>query len=831
MFARIAINLPAIQSAFDYAIPDQLTGHVRQGSLVTVPFGSRSVQGIVLTLLSQPAVPETRPIQSVLDQEPVINQSQMQLALWLETQTLAPLIECLALMLPPGLSKQADSLYTLQNKNHQPEGEIETRLIRLLQRRGPLRGRQLQRALSRMNWKNAAESLLRRDILSRTSVLSPPSVRPLKVHSARLACTPGKARQAVESIGRPGTSAYQRRIAMVDSLIREGEPLDVTWLYAESGGSMSDLRTLEEQGLVLLSESEIWRDPLESLDYVPTTPPPLTNDQQRVWDLLNEALRNTSNHRQFLLHGVTGSGKTEIYLSVVDEALRKGKQAVVLVPEISLTPQTVRRFVSRFPGQVGLIHSKLSTGERYDTWRRVRSGLLPVLIGPRSALFAPLTDIGAIILDESHDDSYKEHSRAVRYHTRTAAAKLAAIHNCICIYGSATPDVTTRYLADQGQLKLLQLPNRILGHRERIKIQSERLHVTPVFREFDQDADSAELPTVDIIDMRSELKAGNRSFFSRDLQQALGETLEQGHQAILFLNRRGGATYIFCRDCGAALTCPNCGTALTQHPHQDSLRCHHCSYQRKMPSACPECSSKKLKAFGAGTQRIESALHNMFPEIRTLRWDRDTTGSKGSHELILSHFAAHRADVLVGTQMIAKGLDLPLVTLVGIVHADMGLNLPDFRAGERTFQILTQVAGRAGRSLLGGKVILQTYQPDHYVIQAAGHHDYDAFYTHEMKLRKSLQYPPFTRLARLVYQHLSDRHAEDETGKMAQRIRKQNNLPANTSALIGPAPCFYQKLNGLYRWQVILRSHHPHQLLPDTIPEGWALDIDPVSLL
>ncbi|MBN1264886.1 MAG: primosomal protein N' [Anaerolineales bacterium] len=831
MFARIAINLPAIQSAFDYAIPDHLVGKVHAGSLVTAPFGSRSVQGIVLELIEEPAVPETRFIHTLIDQQPVINQAQLQLAYWLETQTRAPLIECLALMLPPGLSKQADSLYTLQEENYQPEPGVETRLIRLLQRRGPLRGRQLQRALQRRNWKTVAESLLRREILARSSVLSPPSVRPLKIRSARLACTPEQARQITADIGRHGSEAHQRRIAMIDSLIREGEPLSVTWLYAESGGSMSDLRILEDQGLVLLSESEIWRDPLESLDFVPTTAPVLTADQQKVWLLLEKAQRDGTSPRIFLLHGVTGSGKTEIYLAAVAEALRQGKQAVVMVPEISLTPQTVRRFVSRFPGQVGLMHSKLSPGERYDTWRRVRDGQLPIIIGPRSALFAPLSNPGVLILDESHDDSYKEQSRAVRYHTRTAAAELASIHQCICIFGSATPDITTRYLAEQGQLQLLQLPNRILGHRQRIKTQSERLHITPVYRAYDHEAEAAELPPVEIVDMRAELKAGNRSYFSRSLQHALKDTLDAGHQAILFLNRRGGATYIFCRDCGSTLTCPRCGTALNQHLDQNNLRCHHCSYQRKMPSLCPECGSSRFKAFGAGTQRIENTLHDLFPVVRTLRWDRDTTGSRGAHDIILSHFAAHRADILIGTQMIAKGLDLPLVTLVGIVHADMGLNLPDFRSAERTFQILTQVAGRAGRSLLGGKVILQTYQPEHFVIRAAANHDYGAFYAFELQQRKSLRYPPFTRLARLIYQHNSDCSAEDEAKRMASMLRKQENFPADTTTLIGPAPCFYHQLNGLYRWQIIVRTPHPLQLLPDTLPEGWSLDVDPVSLL
>lgn len=829
MYARTAINLPAIESSFDYSIPAALEGDAGPGSLVKIPFGKRTVQGIILELVTEPAVPETKDIIALIDPQPVVNQHQLKMARWLAEQTRAPLIECLALMLPPGLSQQADSLYTLQA--HLEEGTpMETRLVSLLERRGPLRGRQIQRSLSRTSWKKAADKLVRSGILARTSVLSPPTVRPLHIKSARLACSPEMARSVVETIGNSGSGAFERRRLMIEALIREGEPMDLTWLYAESGGSMTDLRSLETHDLVILSESEIWRDPLETLDYVPSTAPELTPDQKRVWQPIRQAIEQ-SNACSFLLHGVTGSGKTEIYLAAVAETLRLGKQAIILVPEISLTPQTVRRFVARFPGEVGLIHSRLSSGERYDTWRRLRAGHIPVVVGPRSALFAPLDRIGCIILDESHDDSYKEQSHSVRYHARTAAAYLADVHNCPVVCGSATPDITTRYLADRGQMKLLSLPNRILGHRKRIRSQSDRLQVAPVYRSYTDDADSAELPEVNVVDMREELKSGNRSLFSRILQDKLLDTIQAGHQAILFLNRRGGATYVFCRDCGDALRCPNCGTALTQHPDVQKLRCHHCSYSRSIPSSCPSCGSSRLKSFGAGTQRIEQTLMELFPGVRTLRWDRDTTGSKGSHDLILSHFANQRADILIGTQMIAKGLDLPLVTLVGIVHADIGLNLPDYRSPERTFQVLTQVAGRAGRSLLGGKVILQTYQPDNYVIQNASRHDYTGFYQHELDLRKRYGYPPFTRLARLLYRHVSSRSAEEQARHLARTIRARNSLNEDSPTLVGPAPCFYRQLGGMWRWQIIIRAADPLQLLPEPLPKGWSLDVDPVNLL
>jgi primosomal protein N' (replication factor Y) len=331
--------------------------------------------------------------------------------------------------------------------------------------------------------------------------------------------------------------------------------------------------------------------------------------------------------------------------------------------------------------------------------------------------------------------------------------------------------------------------------------------------------------------MRQELRAGNRSIFSRALHQALKEILEADQQAILFLNRRGTSTYIFCRDCGHVMRCPRCETSLTYHRAGERLMCHHCAYSRQPIAKCPNCDSRRVKHFGAGTQRILAELERFFPGVRTLRWDWDTTRSKGAHDIILSNFADHRADLLVGTQMIAKGLDLPLVTLVGVISADTGLNLPDYRASERTFQILTQVAGRAGRGLLGGRVILQTYQPDHYVIRAAANHDYQAFYNRELRYRKDLDYPPFRRLARLVYRHVSASYAEKEAKRLAGEIRHMISSTEAQADLIGPTPCFFRKVRDLYRWQIVVRSSDPARIIPDELPENWIVDIDPVSLL
>lgn len=832
MYVAVAINLPPVRGTFDYNLPPAFRGHIEPGHLVVVPFGHRRVQGVVVQLLKQPSVPETKPIEALIDPEPVLNASQLALAAWIQSQTFSPLIECLTLMLPPGLSKKADSLYSLKDPQAVGNTPVQKRILNLLLRRGPLRGRQIGRALPRTAWKRSAESLVRRDILDRTSVLDAPTIQARRVRTARLAVPPQVAEQSFENLGRPGSTAAQRRKDILSMLVEEGEPLEVSWIYAEHGATLSDLRLLEQRGLVALGEAEIWRDPLESFDYVPSQPLKLTTDQSHAWEQIRQAFASSQSSAPlpFLLHGVTGSGKTEIYLHAVAETIKRSRQAVVLVPEIALTPQTVRRFLARFPGQVGLIHSQLSDGERFDTWRRLRTGSLQVVIGPRSALFAPLPDIGLIVVDESHDDSYKQ-SREPRYHARETAIAYAGILKAVCILGSATPDVVTMHAATHRSLTVLALPNRILGHRERLARQAARLGIETRYRAAEGEARYIELPPVSIIDMRQELRAGNRSIFSRALQRTLQETVDAQQQAILFLNRRGTSTYIFCRDCGEVLRCPRCETQFTYHSAREKLMCHHCGYTRLLPQNCPNCNGRRIKHFGAGTQRVQAELEHFLPGVRSLRWDWDATRTKGAHEVILANFAAQKADILIGTQMLAKGLDLPLVTLVGVISADVGLNMPDYRAPERTFQVLTQVAGRAGRGLLGGRVILQTFQPEHYVIQNAAKHDYHGFLQQELQYRRNFGYPPFSRLVRLIYRSHSESAAEMEAQRMARHLAARIASETVGAEMIGPAPCFYRKIGGLYRWHIVLRAADPRPLVPEALPEGWSLDVDPVSLL
>jgi primosomal protein N' (replication factor Y) len=489
--------------------------------------------------------------------------------------------------------------------------------------------------------------------------------------------------------------------------------------------------------------------------------------------------------------------------------VKLGKRGIVLVPEIALTPQTIERFASRFPHKIAVLHSKLSLGEQFDEWQRIRNGEFDVVIGSRSAIFAPQPDLGLIVIDEEHEWTYKQHDKSPRYHTRDVAIKLADLTGAVVIMGSATPDVETFYHAQRGDYRLLQLPER----------------VTP--------SEGSPLPQVKVIDLRDELKAGNRSLFSRSLSQATAKAVASGEQVILFLNRRGAATFIQCRNCGFVLRCKRCEVALTYHFVEDALVCHQCNYRMPVPQICPRCLSRRIKFLGVGTQKLEREAGYTFPQAKLLRWDSDVTRGKYSHQEILSKFRAHEADILIGTQMIAKGLDLPLVTLVGVVSADTSLNLPDFRAGEKTFQLLSQVAGRAGRGILGGRVIIQTYSPEHYAIQTAAKHDYISFYDKEIAYRRQLHNPPFTRLACLTYSHANDALCQREAERMKRLLIEERDSRGIASlSLIGPAPAFIHRLRGRFRWQLILRGAEPSTFLSQIpIPRGWTVDIDPVSLI
>ncbi|RIK55954.1 MAG: primosomal protein N', partial [Chloroflexi bacterium] len=651
---------------------------------------------------------------------------------------------------------------------------------------------------------------------------------------------PAAARQALYELR--GVDKY---LPVLQALAAAGGPVWKSDLYAQVNTDLAALRALQAAGLVELTEAVRFRDPLAGRTYARTTAPPLTSEQAEVWETVRSQgvarlrLPRQGKGAHFLIHGVTGSGKTEIYLRAIAETLANGRQAVVLVPEIALTPQTVARFAGRFPNRVTVVHSGLSAGERYDVWRKLRAGEFDVVVGPRSALFAPLARLGLIILDEEHEPSYKQDaevwgSNKAYYDARRVASHLADLVGGVVIFGSATPSLEAYYAAERGEMALLRMPRRVLGHGPDAPVDAAALagagstaRAEPVRY--------AELPPVEVVDMRLELRAGNRSILSRSLQGELHATLDAGEQAILFLNRRGSSTFVNCRDCGHVEECPRCDVPLTFHERASVLICHHCNRRYPIPTVCPVCQSKRIRYFGTGTQRIEELVQQIVPQARLLRWDADTTAGRGSHEAILAQFAAHEADVLVGTQMIAKGLDLPLVTLVGVISADVGLYLPDFRSGERSFQLLTQVAGRAGRSRRGGRVVIQTYTPDHYVIQAAARHDYEAFYRRELRYRQEHGYPPVRRMARLVYWDKRREKAQEAAEALAALIQQrlhEMGLGAEAAALVGPAPAFFARFRGYYRWQILLTTADPAAVLrPLAIPFGWRVDVDPVTVL
>ncbi len=835
MFIRVTVNIPTISGVFDYSVPPALEKDIHPGTLVVVPFGKQVVQGIVVELVETPAVEETREITGVLDTLPALTPAQLELGSWISHTTLSPLAACLDAMLPPGISQHADTLYRLAEEPgvEEPSAQIEKRILSLLRKRGPLRGRQIGRAIPKLEWKPAASRLVRQGWVAGSPILPPPAVRPRYVRTARYSASQEEVDVNRNLLGKGDTA--QRRLAVLDFLKNEPLPVLVNWVFAATSSNMADLTLLAELGLVQLGETEIFRDPLERYEITPLEPFELTPAQEQVFGVVQKELAGRIAGRKgkpVLLHGVTGSGKTEIYLRAVDQALKVGKQVLMMVPEIALTPQAVHRVAGRFPGLTGLIHSRLSDGERYDTWRRARSGQLKIIVGPRSALFTPLPNLGLIIIDECHDEHFYQRDLLPYYSAVEAAIAYASMTSSLILMGSATPDVSLYWRAEKEAWHVLTLPDRVLAHRKTIEKHRLETAAQPSRYTLDGDTASLPLPPVQVVDMRDELKAGNRSIFSRVLQQALQGVLDAGQQTILYLNRRGAATYVFCRSCGFSLRCPRCSVPLVAHSGGKELHCHTCNYHRQMPEKCPQCQSKAIKQFGIGTEKLEEEVNQVFPKARVLRWDADTTRAKGAHDLILSYFSNHQADILVGTQMLAKGLDLPLVTLVGIVLADAGLNFPDYRTTERGYQLLTQVAGRAGRSPLGGQVILQTFDPSQPAIQAAARHDFLQFYREEIKARKRLGYPPFNRLVRLEYRHLDELKARQEAGHAAEKIRKwitDGNYSATD--LIGPVPCYFARVNGMYRWQVVLRGPNPVEILRDHPLADWRIEVDPPDML
>ena len=677
-YAHVAVNAAApLRQTFTYSIPSRLD--VAPGHAVYVPFGARTMQGVVMEVTDDPGFPEVRDIEAVIDPQPMLSPAHIAVARWLSEYYLAPLFDCVSLMLPAGFKRRP--LAYLKPAGAPPEDLPSKQRVVLdyVSQHGEVEADELRRALKLSGLPAAVSALLKTGLLERSYRLTRPSVQPKVVRELRLLRPEQEARDEAERLGAEGSSKALRRALVLKALADE---VTLTLARARTLGlTAAVLRNLQLEGWADTEEVTLVRDPLAGRTYSPREPAHLTAGQQTAAAAIERAIEDGSSGR-FLLHGVTGSGKTEVYLAALDRAVALGKRAIVLVPEISLTPQTVRRFGERFPGQVAVIHSDLPLGEHFDMWHEVREGRYQVVVGPRGALFAPQPDLGLVVIDEEHEWTYKQQEGSPRYHARRAAEEFCRLTGSVLVLGSATPDVESHFAAEDGRYALLELPERLLP--------DGRGGVQP-----------GPLPQVEVVDLREELKAGNRSIFSRTLVGAITRALDAREQAMLFLNRRGSAWFVQCRDCGYVPECRSCAVALTYHSVENALLCHYCRRRQPLPSVCPDCGGKRIRQVGLGTERVEEETRRLFPGARTLRWDRDVTRGRGSHEAILARFLAHEADILIGTQMIAKGLDIPLVTLVGVVSADVALHLPDFRAGERTFQLLEQVAGRAGRGPRG----------------------------------------------------------------------------------------------------------------------------------
>ncbi|WP_312499593.1 primosomal protein N' [Enterococcus sp.] len=765
--AEVIVDVPTMQTdqPFTYEVPTELQAVIETGMRVEVPFGQgdRHIQGFVVGLsqiakIDQPLKPITR----LLDLSPVVNDELLQLADYMKQTTFAFKITCLQTMLPSVMKAEYQKQIVLLDDSHQirsyfPENGVlswqDAEAAGLLPRLKPLRSAAVVEVQYLVKNKNKAKMIryVQRQI--------DPAVIPDIVDQLRKGST--------------------RKAALLHILSQEAY-LPVSF-FTENGISSAVLNQGEAEGWLTFKEVEAYRDPFKDHDFQKTNPLELNTDQIKAVTAITAAVQNKQ-AQTFLLEGITGSGKTEVYLQTIAQLLEQGKTAIMLVPEIALTPQMVERFKSRLGNAVAVLHSGLSQGEKYDEWRKIERGEAQVVVGARSAIFAPLKNIGVIIVDEEHEATYKQ-EEAPRYHARDLAIWRGSYHHCPVVLGSATPSLESRARAQKNVYQLLRLNQRAKAN--------------------------AQLPTIDVVDMRTEFAQKQYQTFSKLLQEKIVDRLARKEQIVLLLNRRGYSSFVMCRDCGYVLPCPNCDISLTLHMDTKTMRCHYCGHEEHIPHRCPNCQADKIRYYGTGTQKVEEELMELFPEARVLRMDVDTTRKKGAHEKILTAFGEKKADILLGTQMIAKGLDFPDITLVGVLNADTALNLPDFRSSERTFQLLTQVSGRAGRAEKTGEVVIQTFNPEHYAIQLAQTQDYEDFYQKEMWVRHQSGYPPYFYTVKITCSHPEEQVAAQKMFAIARDL-KQELSPQ--SVLLGPAPSAILRIKNRYYYQLIIKYKQEPQL-------------------
>ncbi|EHK9981080.1 primosomal protein N' [Enterococcus faecalis] len=777
--AKVIVDVPTMQTdqPFTYLVPENLNEQLAVGMRVEVPFGNgnRHVQGFVLAIepMAATVLDETnvqlKELVAVLDLKPVLNTEMLALADYMKEKTFAFKITCLQTMLP-----------SVMRADYQKYIYLTDELSEELQD-------QLFYGLEEISWDQAQERGLLPQLMAlrkqqKVDICYEVTTRN-KVKMVRF-IQAAKEFEQLEEIRLGLRKGAKKKEQLLYYLQRLGtEKVTAVKEMKELGFSTALLNEAAKNGWLTFIEKEAYRDPFANQTFEKTTALSLNAEQQVAVETILQSVQEQQS-QTYLLEGITGSGKTEVYLQVIAEVLNQGKTAIMLVPEISLTPQMVQRFKSRFGEHVAVMHSGLSQGEKYDEWRKIERGEAEVVVGARSAIFAPIENIGVIIVDEEHEASYKQ-EETPRYHARDLAIWRSEYHHCPVVLGSATPSLESRARAQKNVYQRLRLTQRA--------------------------NQAATLPTIDVVDMRQEVENGNVSSFSMSLQEKLQERLEKNEQSVLLLNRRGYSSFVMCRDCGYVLPCPNCDISLTLHMDSKTMKCHYCGHEERIPYRCPNCGQDKIRYYGTGTQKVEEELQTLLPDSRILRMDVDTTRRKGAHEKILRTFGEGQADILLGTQMIAKGLDFPNVTLVGVLNADTALNLPDFRSSERTFQLLTQVSGRAGRAEKPGEVIIQSFNPEHYAIQLAKAQDYEDFYTKEMYIRHRGDYPPYYFTVQITASHPEENEAAKQMFQIARKL-KQGLSPQ--AILLGPTPNAIMRVNNRYFYQVIIKYKQEPMLQP-----------------
>lgn len=811
---KVAVGLP-VRKTFTYEVPDEMRAAATPGKRVWVPFGRRFLTGFVLGPSQEiPLGRKLLPIRRVLDEEPLIPEKLLSFLEWVAQYYLQPIGEVLKTALPAGFHLRQREAYTLTEKGHQllknlSPSSAEMKVLQAIkQREGetPL--------LKALPGKIIASSQLAIEKLLGEGYIQ-------KGDSLLIQKTVPKTICFIKFINGKDEALLSPQQQEALEFIRQAGELPLREFKEKYEKAASILSRFKKNQLVEMIQKEEYRQPswIGIEDWIDGPPALLTENQKKVIDDIGRAI-SQKRFSPFLLHGVTGSGKTEVYLRVMEDAIAQGGQGLLLVPEIALTAQLVAYFRSRIHYPMAILHSGLATGERYDEWRRIKKGLAKLVIGARSAIFAPLNNLRILIVDEEHDPSYKQEDK-VRYNARDLALVRGKMEDAVVVLGSATPSMESYYNTLGNKIRYLSLPSRI---------------------------DNRPLPEIQVLDMRQEQGEGKeRVLFSRTLEEALRQNAARGEQALLFLNRRGFSTFALCGDCGFVYKCPNCSVSLIYHLADKIFRCHYCGYSLPALARCPECASIRLMLFGLGTQRIEEQVKIKFPGIRVGRMDRDTTTRKASHQKILNQVRRGEINLLIGTQMITKGHDLPRVTLVGVLAADLSLNLPDFRAGERTFQLLTQVAGRAGRGERPGKVIVQTYNPNHYSINFAKDHDFYSFYKQEAKFRQEMSYPPFARLVNFRMEGNVETRVLKYARMMEQLtsglLRDEESFQGKVEVL-GPTMAPLGRLRGKYRFQMLLKGKRwsiLHRFAEKVLEKAegkmsiagvkLTVDVDPVNML